>query len=420
MPLFRRAWLLAVVLAASARAAVVVAPTTVYSAPSGAWSGPLASAFSNPATLQLLPPGLGLTGELTPELLKRAAPLIAKLEGPLETNPEAFKALPAKQQAAAIELAVDEAREELRLKIYAEAENARRLASQKGLDKHQRKELYATVARLMEMREHYQGWFLNPEREEDEPEAPELAALAEAYAAAAGAAWRARTDLLDPGALDAPAAKTAVTVPAASGYVLKPGKAATKLREDMENNKSGWGQDDLDTLYVGFDFVRREGKKHRFYTHPVFPQLHDSVSRQNDLPPGYSMSALKLIAELERLTAAPQADAGGTAAAAFPATLTLADLSVLLSPPSKKEPEAKPKPLEEIVARGPPKEKKKPLVEVKTSPEEPAVEIVPKQARLDPPTERPVEEKPEVPAPQTAAPKKSWIKSLWPFKTKPD
>jgi hypothetical protein len=87
--------------------------------------------------------------------------------------------------------------------------------------------------------------------------------------------------------------------------------------------------------------VLRQGGKHRFYSHPRFPQLHESVSRQNDLPPGYAQSALKLIRELERLSA-EQSKTEAAPATGPPATLALADLSILLAQPKERTPKAEP------------------------------------------------------------------------------
>ena len=64
---------------------------------------------------------------------------------------------------------------------------------------------------------------------------------------------------------------------------------------------------------------------------PLLPQLTDAVSRQNDLPLGYVQSALKLIDKLEGLIL-EQNKIESAPATGPPATLTMADLSILLSP----------------------------------------------------------------------------------------
>jgi hypothetical protein len=147
-----------------------------------------------------------------------------------------------------------------------------------------------------------------------------------------------------------------------------PSAAAAKLRERMQDTMVGWGQDDFRDLYVGHGFVEREGGKHRFYSHVDHPDLHESVSRQNDLPIGYARDALKLLRELDRrlLADADAAGAAATLAAAHhgvapPAGLTLDDLAILLSPPSerpkvKERPESVPERLAAKTrpGRGPP------------------------------------------------------------------
>jgi len=77
--------------------------------------------------------------------------------------------------------------------------------------------------------------------------------------------------------------------------------AAEKLLESMRRTKSGWGQDDLHTLYLGFGFWCREGRKHRVYIHSEFPELRATVARQDELPIGYVQMAIRLTDRLEEL-----------------------------------------------------------------------------------------------------------------------
>lgn len=80
---------------------------------------------------------------------------------------------------------------------------------------------------------------------------------------------------------------------------------ALKLLEQMTRSKAGWKAKDLDALYLGFGFVKREGGKHVVYSHPEFPQLRATVTRARNLPHGYVQEALSLIKELSRLKEQP-------------------------------------------------------------------------------------------------------------------
>lgn len=338
MPLLRRAipLLLAAALAVPARAGVVSSPAgAVFAPPAGAWVGPLSVAFTDPSVARLLPPGLSAPSLTSPEALRSAAPLVQSLSQALSVTPEAFAKLSPADQKGAVELAVEDARDAVRAKAYELAENARALAKPgRAMDKEGRAELYAAVARLMEMREHYGPWLDEGGK----------AAVEDGYQLASRKAWEVRTFLLqrDEGpAVERAERPAAPAAPAKPVYVLDPSGTAMKLRADMENNKNGWGQSDLDTLYVGYGFVLRQGGKHRMYYHPVFPQLHETVSRQNDLPPGYAQSALKLLRELERLTA-EQTRTAAAPAQGPPAALSLGDLEVLLSPPKERAPKPEP------------------------------------------------------------------------------
>ncbi len=393
MPLIRRALplLLAAALSASARAGVVAPAGPVFAAPAGAWAGPLATVFTDPTLSSFLPPSLGASPSLTPDDLRATAPLIQSLTLALSVTPEAFAAMSPAERKGAVELAAEDAKEAVRAKAYELSETARRLSRPgRPMDREGRAELYAAVSQLMEMRDFYGPW-LDPGGQ---------AAVEEGYALASRAAWEVRTFLLqrDAGpAVERAARPAARPEPAKPVYVLDPSGTAIKLRADMENNKSGWGQSDLDTLYTGYGFVLRQGGKHRMYYHPAFPQLHQSVSRQNDLPPGYAQSALKLLVELERLTA-EQTQTAAAPATGPPATLDLADLSILLSQPKERAPKAEPI-AETSRSRAPPAAPAR--VAVKTAPaqslpDRPAPPRI--TARLAPAEPKVAEPKPEPPA----------------------
>ena len=76
---------------------------------------------------------------------------------------------------------------------------------------------------------------------------------------------------------------------------------AEKLLSRMRVSKSGWGDRDLESLYLGFGFQFREGGKHRFYFHPKYPQLYATVARHNPLAKGYISKAVKIIDQLKQL-----------------------------------------------------------------------------------------------------------------------
>lgn len=64
----------------------------------------------------------------------------------------------------------------------------------------------------------------------------------------------------------------------------------------MMRTKAGWGQPDLDRLYLSFGFDKREGGKHTVYTHRADPQhLRATVGRHKPLAVGYIHTALRLI-----------------------------------------------------------------------------------------------------------------------------
>lgn len=333
VPLSRRAVLFFCILALLG-AAPVRAPGPLYSPVAPAWTGALGAALRSPGLTASLTPGLASLDAATPAGLRSAAPLVAQLQTALGYTPAAFAALSHQDRESSVLLAAEAAREDVRMKVYELGERARAFSRQDNLDREARAELYGLVAHLGELRDHYRA-FLDDK---------ELAHLETGYSVAAGKAWSVRQSLLGENAA-AFSRAAAPVAPRAPPYRLKPSPTAVALRADMANTKSGWGQNDLRTLYLGYGFEEREGGKHRFYTHPAFPQLHDSVSRQNDLPPGYAHSALKLLDELDRLLAPSPASELPAPNDGPPVNLKLSDLAVLLSPPSAKERAPKPAPV---------------------------------------------------------------------------
>jgi hypothetical protein len=73
------------------------------------------------------------------------------------------------------------------------------------------------------------------------------------------------------------------------------------LLERMRASKNGWGANDLGRLYIGFGFVRREGRRHTIYKHPLYPFLYATVARHTKLAVGYIQDAVELIEKLKEL-----------------------------------------------------------------------------------------------------------------------
>jgi len=79
-------------------------------------------------------------------------------------------------------------------------------------------------------------------------------------------------------------------------------RKAAKLLEDMRWSAANWTRHDLDTLYIGYGFKIRIGKKHDVVSHPGFPQLRAALPRHpKDLAKGYIYHAVKLIGQLQVL-----------------------------------------------------------------------------------------------------------------------
>lgn len=81
--------------------------------------------------------------------------------------------------------------------------------------------------------------------------------------------------------------------------------AADDLFEKMQRTKSGWTADDLDALFLGFGFTKREGGKHAIYVHKRDPlTLRAVVTRARSLPVGYVQKAVALVRRLKSLEGA--------------------------------------------------------------------------------------------------------------------
>src|SRR5208282_1020952 len=93
----------------------------------------------------------------------------------------------------------------------------------------------------------------------------------EARAAYLGQAGKATADALGQGGQRAPP-EGGVDARTQSPAPFVPSTRARKLLERMKETKSGWGEKDLEAVYVGYGFVFRDGAKHRIYSHPIFKQ----------------------------------------------------------------------------------------------------------------------------------------------------
>jgi hypothetical protein len=409
----RTALLLAALLVALAPAvprAAAVRTAPLYPAMAAPWSGAIGGALRTAGgALPLTPILLPLASPaLTPDT--GYAPIAAQLQDALKLTPTAFAALPAAEQRASLELAVEAAHEDLTQKVYELAGKAEALSSpDKALDKDGRAELYRVVAQLDEMRTRY-GPLLTPE---------ETASVSDSFGRAAGRAMEIRAALLgksmkDMGAAlagagrDAPAAAASAPVPA-----LPPASSGARaLAESMRNNAVGWKLKDLDHLLKGYGFTLKEGGSHRKYEYPgLKPEI---VPRHTEVYPNYIRSALAAIDRIESRRAPAAAPAAERAAA--PASIDLDELAVLLTDGKKPAPKreqalpAGPKPAAPRSAA--PKTAAAPPVSAPA----PAPAPAPVAARLQPAAPRPEPEaKAEPPAPEAPAPSgldrvRAWLK----------
>ena len=316
----------ALVLPVSAR---VERAAVVYAAPNSAWaasvSAPLENFRSNPGL------SLGQIARLEGAAQTRSlAPVIYELTRSLKFSPESFAALSDREKQTALELAAEAAGEDIAVKAHELVVEAQSSAREKpALTKPALDELYGLAARLREINLYYAPFLDDKQRGAVGHSAAQSAARwRQARAAYVALFGEAGAQALQEGRQ--PQARSTVLGAAAPAFPLTASVPARKLLKRMKETKSGWGEKDLETVYLGYGFTFRDGAKHRVYSHPRFPQLHDAVSRQRDLPPGYAATALKLIAELEALSA--------------PQSLAAAALEEELPPPIAEIASAQPAP----------------------------------------------------------------------------
>lgn len=328
-PLFRRPLLgLAALLLASLACAN---GPQLYRAPSSQWTTRVESALS--ASPSQLDKTMTSIAGMDPSARNLAlGPVVYELGRTLHLDFRKFDALTPVERASALSLAAEAAQTTLTQRSYEMIAQSKNMVwSSEALDRDGLKKLYDVATGLQEIRGRY-GVFLD----QDARESVEGAALqaASRYRDARASYVKNFGEQIVQGLRD----RRGPSVAPEGRPVVKfqPSTAARKMLEDMKVNKSGWGQKDMETVYLGHGFTFRDDGKHRVYYHPVFKQLSTAVSRQNDLPPGYARTAIKLIAELEALSA-PAAEPALAAASA--ATFSLDEP---LPPPPV--PAAKPKP----------------------------------------------------------------------------
>jgi hypothetical protein len=83
---------------------------------------------------------------------------------------------------------------------------------------------------------------------------------------------------------------------------MSPSRKAEQIYERMKQTKSGWNPHDFHTLYLGYGFKMKAGKKHDVFIHPDFPQLRDTIPRHGELGKGYAKDAVANIETLIRLS----------------------------------------------------------------------------------------------------------------------
>jgi hypothetical protein len=71
---------------------------------------------------------------------------------------------------------------------------------------------------------------------------------------------------------------------------------ADDLLDRARRSKRGWRYQELESLYFGFGFAKKEGKAHTLFFHPAYPRLRATVTRSSgELPVGYVATAVRLI-----------------------------------------------------------------------------------------------------------------------------
>lgn len=77
---------------------------------------------------------------------------------------------------------------------------------------------------------------------------------------------------------------------------------ASKLLAGMRQTSANWKRRDLDTLYLGFGFTIRPGKKHDVAKHPDYPTLRATLPNEHKyLANEFIRTAVKLVDQLQQL-----------------------------------------------------------------------------------------------------------------------
>ena len=70
-------------------------------------------------------------------------------------------------------------------------------------------------------------------------------------------------------------------------------RKANKILEKMRRNKSGWHPHHFQTLYLGFGFTMKAGRRHNIFIHTEFPQIRDTIPRHDrELGKAYARNAV--------------------------------------------------------------------------------------------------------------------------------
>lgn len=73
-----------------------------------------------------------------------------------------------------------------------------------------------------------------------------------------------------------------------------------QLLQRARHSKSGWRFVEVERLYLGFGFAKKESSKHTLFRHPKHPDLWATVRRSSgELPTGYVAKAVHLIDTLK-------------------------------------------------------------------------------------------------------------------------
>lgn len=75
----------------------------------------------------------------------------------------------------------------------------------------------------------------------------------------------------------------------------------SSLLEAMRRSQSNWTRHDLETLYLGFGFRIRRGKKHDIAIHTQHPEFRGTLPNHKSFAKGYIVSAVRLIDRLQEL-----------------------------------------------------------------------------------------------------------------------